>query len=175
VSAGVRHFGSWANALRAAGIAPDTVRESRKKYTREVVIAMLRREAQRGSDLRAVTLAKVVKLESVRREFGTLRDALIAAGLGDALKQRRHGLQKWDRDRVISVLRERAKRKVYTLTPGLHRVVQLYFGGAEAARRAAGVPSPVDVAIARRRSRATPDAPKSRKRIRGRSVRPAVR
>lgn len=153
VAAGVRHFGNWANALRASGIDPTDVRKSKKKYTPDVIIQILRREAKRGSDLRAITLAKVMKLESVRREFGTLRDALLAAGLGNALKQRKHGLQKWSRDRVIAVLRERAARRVYTLTPGLHRVVQLYFGGAEAARRAARVPSPVDIAMAQRRAR----------------------
>lgn len=153
VSAGVRHFGSWAAALRAAQIDPTQVRASKKKYTRDAIIEMLRREAARGSDLRAITLAKVMKLESVRREFGTLRDALLAAGLGDSLKRREHGLKKWNRDRVIAALRELAARKVYTLTPGLHRVVQLYFGGADAARRAAGVPSPVDIAIAQRRAR----------------------
>jgi len=35
---------------------------------------------------------------------------------------------------VIATLRERARRGDYTLTPGLHRVVPAYFGGAEAAR-----------------------------------------
>lgn len=153
VSAGVRHFGSWANALRAAGLDPHAVRASRKKYARDVIIAILRREARRGSDLRAATLAKRMKLESVRREFGTLRDALIAAGLGEALTRRRHGLQKWDRQRVVAVLQQRAARGVHTLTPGLHRVVQLYFGGGQAARRAAGVPSPGEVGVASHRKR----------------------
>lgn len=171
VSAGVRHFGSWAAALRSANVDPATARKQRKKYTRETIIAMLRREAERGSDLRALTLAKVMKLESVRREFGTLRDALLAAGLADVLMRRKHGLQKWSRERVIEVLRERAARRVYTLTPGLHRVVQLYFGGAEAARRAAGVPSPVDVAIAVRRAPSNQRAAHRRRVTRDRRMR----
>lgn len=154
VSAGTRHFTSWGNALRAAGVDPATVRIVRKKYTRDAIIEMLRREAAQGSDLRALTLAKVMKLESVRAEFGTLRAALIAAGLGAALQQRKHGLLKWSRERVIDVLRERAARGVHTLTPGLHRVAQLYFGGAVHARHAAAVPSPVEAVAAARRARA---------------------
>lgn len=150
VAAGIRHFGSWRGALLAGDVNPQSVRVPRLKYTRETIIDLLQREAKRGSDLRAQTLAKVMKLESVRREFGTLRAALIAAGLGPQLQQRRHGLQKWSRERVIDVLQERAARGIATLTPGLHRVVQLYFGGAEHARRAAGVPSPLDL---RRRAR----------------------
>lgn len=142
VAAGVRHFGSWREALLAAGVSPESVRAPRRKYTREAIIQMLQREARRGSDLRAATLAKAMKLEAVRREFGTLRAALIAAGLGVQLQQRKHGLQKWSRERVIEVLQERAAHGIATLTPGLHRVVQLYFGGAEHARRAARVPSP---------------------------------
>lgn len=180
VAAGVRHFGSWRAALLAAGVNPQSVRAPRSKYTREGIIGLLQREAKRGSDLRAQTLAKAMKLAAVRREFGTLRAALIAAGLTERLQQRRHGLQKWSRERVIAVLQERAARGVATLTPGLHRVVQLYFGGAEHARRAAGVPSPQDL---RRRQRGHDDRSSPRPRARGstpaswsrRGTRPAQR
>lgn len=149
VSAGIRHFGSWPKAIVAAGIDPKSVRVKRRKYTRDAIVEMLRHEASRGSDLRSRTLAKVMKLEAVQLEFGTLRDAIIAAGLRDVLTRRKHGLQKWSRERVVEVLQERAARGLYTLTPGLHRVVQLYFGGADAARRAAGVASPQDRGVRR--------------------------
>jgi len=168
VAAGVRHFGSWREALLAAGVNPDTVCAPRSKYTREAIIKMLQREAKRGSDLRSITLAKTMKLEAVRREFGTLRDALIAAGLGEQLQQRKHGHQKWSRERVIAVLRERAARGVATLTPGLRRVMQLYFGGAEHARRAAGVPSPRDL---RDRQRSGPGPGRAREWPRARPPR----
>jgi hypothetical protein len=98
-------------------------------------------------------LAKIIKLEAVRREFGTLRVALLAAGLGDQLARRKHGLLEWSRERVIEVLRERAKRGEHTLTSKLYRVAQLYFGGSDQARAAAGVPSPIDVRIEATRSR----------------------
>lgn len=153
VTAGRWHFGSWRDALAAAGIDARDTRISRKKYTPDVICAELRRAARAGSDLRASSLAKIMKLEAVRREFGTLRAALIAAGLGEQLARRKHGGLKWSRERVINVLRDRAKRGEHTLTSGLHRVAQLYFGGADAARAAAGVPSPIDLRIEKPRAR----------------------
>lgn len=167
VAAGRWHFGTWSRALHAAGVDPEAVRVPRRtKYSRQYIIQRLREAANAGSDLRAVTLAKQIKLEAVRREFGTLRAALHAAGLVSHLQRRKHGLQKWSRERVIEVLRERAARKVYTLTPGLHRVVQLYFGGADAARNAAGVPSPLDIRQSRRTRVADARRDRSRNAVR---------
>lgn len=145
VSAARWRFGTWRAALEAVGIDPEVARVRRAtKYTRQAIIDILRREVRAGSELRAVQLAKVLKLEFVRREFGTLRGAISAAGLEHVLESRKHGLQKWTRERVIETLTARARRGEYGLTPGLNRVVQLYFGGAEAARKAAGVPSPAE-------------------------------
>lgn len=133
---------------------------------------MLRREARAGSDLRAVVIAELMKLEFVRREFGTLRAAIVAAGLEHVLEARKHGLQKWTRERVIEALRARASRGEHALTPGLHRVVQLYFGGADAARKAAGVLSPQEAralaarASARRTRALQSSEPRYRKRQR---------
>ena len=162
VTAGRWHFGSWRSALSAAGIEADATKLTRKKYTPEVIVAKLQQAARAGSDLRATSLMKIIKLEAVRREFGTLRAALLAAGLQKQLQRRKHGRLKWSRERLIEVLRERAKRGEHTLTSGLHRVAQLYFGGADAARVAAGVPSPIDLRIhatrARRKKGGLPDA-----------------
>ena len=169
VTAGRWHFGSWRNALASAGVAASETRLSRKKYTPEVIIAKLRKAARAGIDLRAATLAKTLKLEAVRREFGTLRAALIAAGLGDQLEKRKHGRLKWSRELLIDVLRARAKRGEHTLTSGLHRVAQLYFGGADLARAAAGVPSPIDLRI--EKSRSTSDLARVRGRERARRER----
>jgi len=146
------HFGSWNDALAVAGIEPKSVRIPPRKYTKEEIVARIRKAAAAGSDLTTTSLAKHMKLQAVRREFGTVHNAIRAAGLGHKLERRAHGGQIWDRARVIATLRERAARKVYTLTPALKRVVQLYLGGAEEARRIAGVPSPIDVRIEQRRA-----------------------
>jgi hypothetical protein len=121
------------------------------RYTREKIIEVLRQAADSGIDLTRDNLVKVISMDAVRREFGSLSAALVAAGLRDRLAQRRHGAKAWDRERLIATLRERAARGEHTFTPGLFRAVALHFGGAREARRVAGVPSPVDVRMAERR------------------------
>lgn len=145
------HFGTWRAALAAAGIDPRSARLPQQKYTKDVIIARLREAARAGSDLRSKSLARTVDLKAVGREFGTLGEAIRAAGLVEHLQQRRHGGAKWTRELLIETLRARAAAGVYTFTPGLRRAVQVYFGGAGAARAAAGTPDPVDVRIAQRR------------------------
>ncbi len=150
-----RHYGSWRVALAAADIDPSTVRAG-IKYTKQVIIERLRRAARSGSDLLSTSLAKVVDLKAVRREFGRLELAIRAAGLIEVLQRRRHGGRKWDGARVIEVLRERAARGVHTFTPGLRRAVQVYLGGAREARIAAGVPDPASIRRAFRARDRTP-------------------
>ncbi len=134
-----RFFGRWASALAAVHLDAGALRVSTKKYTKEVIVERLRVASESGSDLRTDSLARVLDLKAVRREFGTLHAALRAAGLEDRLRARRHGGAKWTRERVVEALQERAGRGIFTLTPGLHRVVQIYFGGAANARAAAGI------------------------------------
>ncbi len=161
-----RYYGTWRAALAAAGIEASTVRAG-TKYTRKVIIERLRRAARDGSDLLATSLGKVLDLKAVRREFGKLELGIRAAGLVDVLQRRRHGGRKWDRARVIEVLRERASRGIYTFTPGLRRAVQVYLGGAREARIAAGIPDPVEIRMAERRRAAS--AFEGRHRVRKRA------
>lgn len=168
-----KHFGNWAGAIVAAGIDPATIVVRNTKYTKPFIIRKLRGLAREGSDLRSVKIARKVDLKAIRREFGTLAAAVRAAGLEHITATRVHALKKWNRERALNVLRERAARGIHTLTPGLHRVAQLYFGGAERARVAAGVPSPIDVRIEarRRRTKAPRRDPKKSKRTPGRGSR----
>ncbi|MBA3451971.1 MAG: hypothetical protein H0T42_02600 [Deltaproteobacteria bacterium] len=92
-----RHHGSWRAALDAAGIDSTSVRVATKKYTKAVIIERLRAAAHDGSDLLATSLAKLIDLKAVRREFGALENALRAAGLMEHLRQRRHAGSKWTR------------------------------------------------------------------------------
>jgi hypothetical protein len=163
VTAGRWHFGNWSAALAAAGVDSKSTKLRGRKYTKEEIITRIRRAAASGSDLKATSLAKHMKLEAVRREFGTLRDAIVAAGFGDRLKTRTHGRQIWNRERLVNVLRERAKQKDYTMTSSLRRVAQRYFGGCDEARRVARVPSPIDIRIAQRRGYRAVDRPSSRR------------
>jgi hypothetical protein len=157
------HFGSWPEALAALGIDARAVRATKRTYTKDEIIRRLQRAARDGSDLRYEHVKRLVDMKAVHREFGTLPAAICAAGLDKHLMRRAHGRQKWTREIVIETLRERAKRGEHRLTSGLNRVVQLYFGGVEAARVAAGVPSPVDLRRAARQQRRPRRPPKGNK------------
>jgi len=137
VAAARWHFGSWPAALAAAGVAADDVRLQRRPYPKPDILALVRRLARDGTPLRASTLKGVVKLDTVRKLFGSVEAAIRAAGFEYAPRPRR----KWSRERVIDELRLRAKAGKLTLSRGIGRAVQLYFGGAHAARLAAGIPT----------------------------------
>jgi len=138
VAAARWHFGTWEAALAAAGVDAQEVRLRRAAYTRPEIIALVRRLAGEGQVVRAATLKPLVKLDAVRRLFGSVAAAIRAAG-GEVTGA--HGNQKWSRETLIEELRARAKRGQRTLTPGLHRAAQRYFGGAPAAREAARIPA----------------------------------
>ena len=136
--AGRAHFASWPSALAAAGLDAMAMRSTPRIYTKDEILTRLRKAAHAGSDLKVERLKPIVDMKAVRREFGSLANAITAAGLDRHLMRRPRGNQKWSAERVVEVLRQRARRGEYRLTPGLHRVVRAYFGGADAARSAAG-------------------------------------
>src|SRR5262249_30203926 len=86
--------------------------------------------------VRAATLRPLVKLDTVRKLFGSIEAAVRAAGIEPVLT---HGNLKWTPARVIDELKTRAARGELRLTRGLSRAVQLDFGGAQAAPAAAGL------------------------------------
>lgn len=153
VAAARWHFGSWEAALAAASVDPDAVRLQRAPVTRDEILARIRGLASTGTVVRASTLKPVVKLDTVRKLFGSVEAAVRAAGLQPATT---HGNLKWTRQRVIEALKARAARGEVRLTRGLQRAVQLYFGGAHAARAAAGLASPERTRRKRRRTGAGP-------------------
>ncbi len=153
-----RHYGSWRVALAAADIDPSTVRAG-TKYTKQVIIDRLRRAARSGSDLLSTSLAKVVDLKAVRREFGRLELAIRAAGLVGVLQRRRHGGRKWDRARVIEVLGFVGRRRStwvelakHALPPGFTPLLRSDARSAHAIARAnARLPAPSRTRIPRNR------------------------
>jgi hypothetical protein len=140
VAAARWHFGSWDAALAAARVEPGAVRLSRARLTCHEVIARIRGLARSGAVVRAATLRPVVKLDTVRKLFGSIEAAVRAAGIDPVLT---HGNLKWTRARVIDELKARAARGELRLSRPLQRAAQLYFGGAHLARAAAGLSPPV--------------------------------
>jgi lambda repressor-like predicted transcriptional regulator len=148
VAAARWHFRSWRAALAAAGVDPDAVRLVRAPLTRDDVLARIRELARGGIAVRPSTLRAVVKLDTVRALFGSVAAAVAAAGIGQEVV---HGNRKWSRATIVAALKARASRGETRLTRGLARAVQLYFGGARAARAAAGLPAPARGRPPRRR------------------------
>jgi hypothetical protein len=143
VAAARWHFGSWEAALAAAKVDPDAVRLRRAPVTRDGILERIRGLARAGTAVRASTLKAVVKLDTVRKLFGSIEAAVREAGIAPVMT---HGNLKWTRERVIAELKARAARGETRLTRGLQRAVQLYFGGAHAAREAAGLAPLVRIA-----------------------------
>lgn len=137
VAAARWHFGSWDAALAAAGVEAAEVRLRRRSYDRPEILALLRRLARSGMELRSSTLKGIIKLDTVRKLFGSVEAAIRAAG-GEYVH--RNPNQKWSCDGLTEELQARAKRGIFTLTRGLSAAARRYFGGAHAARIAAGIP-----------------------------------
>jgi hypothetical protein len=143
VAAARWHFGEWTTALAAAGVDAQAVRLRRRAYTKPEIIALVRQLARERQALRSSTLATVVKLDTVRKLFGSVPAAIRAAGFAPGVG---HPNQRWSRERVLEELVLRARRGERGLTGGLYRAARLHFGGAHAARAAAGLPIMVRVA-----------------------------
>jgi len=81
-AAAVRHFGSYDESLRAAGIDPGQVRE-RKRWTRDDVVAGLKRAARRGQSVSDSSIrgAYPALYGASVRLFGTFKKARAAAGV----------------------------------------------------------------------------------------------
>ncbi len=79
-----RYFGSWREALRSAGIDPETVRRKHRPYTADDIISHLKLRAKEGGDFRSTKQHPEPIVRAARRLFGSWERALEAAGLNSA-------------------------------------------------------------------------------------------
>jgi len=81
-SGAYRHFGSWRNALQAAGIKATEV-ERRRQWDKAKIIALLRDLCSRGRSLRQKIVHRSDSglYRAACHHFGTWCNALIAAGI----------------------------------------------------------------------------------------------
>jgi len=79
--AAVNLFGSWNAALRAAGLDPEEIRVYRRPWTREEVVAEIRRKHSAGEALNAKDVTPYSLRRTGRVFFGSWDVALAAAGL----------------------------------------------------------------------------------------------
>ncbi len=140
--AGRRIFGSWRNAVKAAGIAPDWV-PSRDRWSPSRVLATIRALSRRRRPLRSAEFKRRFSSLSraARRIYGSWPKAVIAAGV-DPLKFRR--VSPWTQERIIEAVLTRALKneplRSWTVRPkSLAKAAVRTFGSWRAALAAAGL------------------------------------
>jgi hypothetical protein len=159
--AGSRIFGSWRNALQAAGLSPD--RGSRaERWPPAKTLMVIRNLSQRRRPLRKKELEERFGglVSAARRIFGSWSKAILASGV-DPAKLRR--VVPWTRERVLETLLTRALRNqpvsARLMEPrSIVEAGRRFFGSWSATLEAAGL----DPAVARRRpslSKASATAP----------------
>ena len=104
--AGSRIFGSWTNAIRAAGVAVSRA-QSHERWTPDKILSIIRALARRRRPLRANERRKRYGylVPAARRCFGSWANALIAAGVKPERLQRAPA---WTKERVLESILMRA-------------------------------------------------------------------
>jgi hypothetical protein len=82
-SAARRNFGSWSNAIIAAGVEP-----SRRKWWRDVIASQIQERVKSGNSLKAKDAENINLSTASRRFFGSWPIALEAAGVTKHKKKR---------------------------------------------------------------------------------------
>lgn len=124
-------FGSWTDALRAAGYDPEQIRAHRSPWTRDEIIDLIRRRAADGLPVASYNVAPLSAEFASRRIFGSWKEALRAAGVPNPSAE----IPVWTKVTVIEriLLRQWAGEALYCFAAA-HQVPRLY----EAARRLFG-------------------------------------
>jgi hypothetical protein len=106
-------FGSWCNALVAAGINPESICRD-PHWDRSRIIEAILLRAVRGEALGSTTVRPRTLKSAAVREFGSWPGALVAAGLepGDyigkrALRQKDRKRGRWSQERVRKAILQR--------------------------------------------------------------------
>ena len=98
-----REFSSWDQAMRAAGIDPEGIRNHRR-WSREAVVSRIRQLASQGKDLNshAIQRSEATLISAASRLFLSWDEALECAGIDPEVWRRR--VPTWTRERVIEAI-----------------------------------------------------------------------
>ena len=126
-----RLYGSWAQALTAAGYPPVT-----RTWSKQLVVEAIQARHQEGLPLRGVYNDDDGLCRAARLHFGSWRAAVAAAGF-----QVTHPNQKWTEEKIIDTLRELLARnipleQIWNDHPSLESAARRYLGGRQAALEA---------------------------------------
>lgn len=163
-----RIFGSWRNAIIAAGIPPERVL-THDRWSPARVLARIRALSRRRRPLTTDQIERRYRrlVSAARRHFGSWSKAVMAAGVDPTKLQR---VVPWNRERVIEAILTRALRseplvgrlvKPRSLVDASYRL----FGGWQAAVAAAGLDPRVTHMPPRRRRRPRTLRPRSESAI----------
>ncbi len=112
-AAALRHFGTWREALLAAGIDPAHVRlrSQVRQISKQKIIRVLQRRHRAELSLvwSDVCLENRVVAQAARRVFGGWGKALAAAGI-EMQRQRTPRRRKWDRGQIIAEIQDRHRQ-----------------------------------------------------------------
>ena len=145
-----RIFGSWRNAIQAAGIAPQQVL-TWERWSPARILVMIRHLARRDRPLTTDQMERRYHnlVSAARRHFGSWTKAVLAAGVEPTKLQR---VVPWTPERVIEAILTRALRNESLVARlveprSLVEAGQRFFGGWAAAVTAAGL-DPALIALA---------------------------
>jgi hypothetical protein len=133
-----RFFGSWRNAIDAAGLNPaDEQKKARREP--EELISTLHRLKSRGDRLSHSTLRDAKVVEAIRRKFGSVKAGLRAAGFDPREEQT---VPKWSRPIIIAAVEDLHTRgqplNAMTVPRLLYKAGVEYFGNWSKTLKAAG-------------------------------------
>jgi hypothetical protein len=153
------HFGSWGEAVDAAGL--DYAGQVRKipKWSKERIIAAIQDAHKRGDDLSWTSVTRTKRYSALayaairESQFGSWDAALEAAGVPPTRVRR---YEAWDSEKIVRRIRDRARQRqplnskaMQDEDSKLFNAALNYFGGWDKALEAAGI-SPASVYKRRR-------------------------
>jgi hypothetical protein len=143
------HFGSWGEAVNAAGI--DYANEVRRipKWTRQSIIKAIQEARQRGEDLSWTSVTSNRKHSALAyaairdNQFSSWDEALKAAGIEPGSVRR---YEAWDEQKILQQIKRRGKagkalnsKAMQDEDSKLFNAALNYFGGWDTALEAAGI------------------------------------
>ena len=136
-----RKFGSWATALKAAGVIQTAIIRPNVVYTRESIISRLREHSAAGLPLSSNHPRLRNGKKAVRRLFGSWAAAFEAAGVVPD----RQAVSKQSREQLLEAFRRRARAglSIAISHPEMQKYIspaRRLFGSWNKAREAAGYP-----------------------------------
>lgn len=137
-----RLFGSWDNALIAAGYEPTSIRCQRSRWTRAALIRAIQAHAARGGRITRNAIRPRSVSGAACRLFGSFDAAVAAAGV----LEKRNLPSRWSQAKVVAAIRRRLQAgapvncmAVIKADQALYDAARRYHGGWNQALRSAGI------------------------------------